>query len=109
MEKRTIKIMPDYQCFPLWEADDKEFGNINPDELKISQELKTMIHDWQVMYDNTLDSGSPNNSGFKNPKDIENFEMEGRAIWTRLISELGEKFMVKYFSIKDQKLYDRPA
>ncbi|MBO8215150.1 hypothetical protein [Acinetobacter nosocomialis] len=36
--KKLIKLMPDYQCYPLWEYD--EFGlvaNLNPKDLPISK------------------------------------------------------------------------
>jgi len=37
---RIIKLMADYQCFPLWEASPGKVGNVDPNTLPISEGLK---------------------------------------------------------------------
>ena len=44
-----IKLMADYQCFPLWDASQEGGGrNIDPDELPISLSLKARLNLWRV-------------------------------------------------------------
>ncbi|KES16178.1 hypothetical protein GASC598I20_006050, partial [Gilliamella apicola SCGC AB-598-I20] len=33
---KKIKLMADYECYPLWIDSDNEVGNIDPDSLLIS-------------------------------------------------------------------------
>jgi hypothetical protein len=43
---KNIKLMADYQCHPLWNMSPGEYGDINPDDLPISQELKDQLNAW---------------------------------------------------------------
>ena len=45
----VIKIMPDYQCFPLWMMGEDKYGNTSPIELPISGILKKKIMEWQIL------------------------------------------------------------
>jgi hypothetical protein len=56
---RTIKVMADYQCFPLWEASPGEVGNIDPDDLPISHILKERLAAWARAFDATLSMDYP--------------------------------------------------
>ena len=106
MEKKIIKIMPDYHCSPLWLIGTKTVENIPPDELPLSDSLKTKVLNWQKVYDETLNNLDPSKSGFKNAFQEEVFEKDGRHIWEEMLKELKGSYGVKYFSITKQKLLD---
>jgi hypothetical protein len=48
MSKR-LKLMPDYECFALWDIDGVE--NVDPANLPISSDLKERIIRWEDAYD----------------------------------------------------------
>lgn len=106
MQKRVIKIMPDYQCSPLWYIGRGTVENVPPDKLPLSDSLKSTILDWQKVYDDTLNFSNPAASGFKTSFEEIIFDKEGLKIWEQMIKELSELYEVKYFSVKDQTLYE---
>ncbi len=57
--------MADYQTLPIWKTGYQVVENIDPDELPMSEELKSLIKDWQKKYDITLNMSDPVSSGFK--------------------------------------------
>lgn len=91
---RVIKLMADYYCFPLWEASPGEVGNISPDSLPISNNLKKRLADWAAAYDKTLDEEYPPNSGFKSEKEELEFNKEAVSIADELRRELGGVYSV---------------
>lgn len=99
---KRLKLMPDYECFSLWDIDSVE--NINPACLPISDELKARIRRWENLYDDTLDQDDPTASGFKSVIDENAFDSEGRLIWKELKNELGESYDVSYFSVVENGL-----
>lgn len=100
-----IKLMADYECFPLWRIDVNTVENLNPDDLPISQELKDLIYKWRQEFDATLDRSDPVNSGFKSDIAMQNFERDGQRIWNQLSQELSDSYTIKYFSIMDGNLH----
>jgi hypothetical protein len=108
MNKPVIKIMPDYQCFPLWRIDDTGVENLNPVELPITENLKTMLLDWKKKYDDTLNMSDPISSGFKTDFEENNFEEQGLRIWQQMLAEIENLYQIKYFSAKSGILYDSP-
>ena len=92
---RVLKLMPDYGCFPLWEASPGQVGNVDPQTLPISQSLKVDLARWAASYDKTLNADDPMNSGFEVEEDEERFKQEGRALGQRLQAELGLDWMIK--------------
>ena len=104
MEKqiKTFKLMPDYQCFCLWETNNNNISdNIDPNELPISQELKHDLSAWEEKYDATLDWDDPISSGFKSEQEEEQFIKDGENLQKRLQQELGSGFKVTLFIPKD--------
>jgi hypothetical protein len=101
MSKR-LKLMPDYECFALWDIDGVE--NVNPANLPISSDLKERIGRWEDAYDNTLNQDDPTASGFRSSDEEISFDCEGRLIWEELKKELGESYEVRYFSIVENAL-----
>ncbi|AVY93976.1 hypothetical protein DAI18_07905 [Microvirgula aerodenitrificans] len=92
---KKIKLMADYQCFPLWDASQEGGGrNINPDELPISLILKARLNLWALKYDGTLNQEYPPDSGFKNNEEENEFNVEGKSIFENLKKELGTSYVV---------------
>jgi hypothetical protein len=91
---RKIKVMADYQCFPLWEASAGVAGNIDPDSLPISDLLKHDLLEWADRFDATLDLDDPVNSRFKNEAEERDFRDEGEHLAKRLQDELGDEYEV---------------
>ena len=91
---RVIKLMADYQCWPLWEESPGCVGNINPDELPISQGLKQQLAEWARAYDATLNMDDPLSSGFESPSDEHEFKSNGYKLAEQLRQELGHDFSV---------------
>lgn len=101
---KRLKLMPDYECFALWDADNIE--NINPAYLPISDDLKARIGRWEDSYDATLNQDDPTASGFQNDEEENTFDSEGRFIWKELKKELGDSYDVSYFSIVENSLIE---
>jgi hypothetical protein len=99
---KKIKLMPDYECSPLWDID--EGGEITPDELPLSEETSDRLKMWARKYDRTLDKKDPKSSGFKSSEEEEAFEAEGRKLWEDIQKELGDDYEVLYFSQTESEL-----
>lgn len=93
---RIIKLMPDYFCFPLWEASPGMVGNIDPKTLPISIELREQLMRWAGLYDQGLDMDDPKNSVAMTEAELEAFELEGRKLGKDLQDELGPDFLVVF-------------
>jgi hypothetical protein len=104
--QRTIKLMTDYHCQPLWDVE--KSANLMPNELSLSQATINKLQKWTQDYDNTLNAVDPSNSGFSSPEKELSFEKEGRSLWLQLIVELGSNYNIHYFSNKYQKVVESP-
>ncbi|MCG7781909.1 hypothetical protein [Lelliottia amnigena] len=93
---KKIKLMADYQCHPLWGMEPDDFGDISPDDLPISLELKNNLHDWAARYDLTLNMDDPASSGFENEMMESVFIEDGRKLAIKLQEELGSSYNVVY-------------
>jgi hypothetical protein len=91
---RTIKLMTDYDCFPLWEILDDGLVNLDPRTLPISEKLICSLKNWTDKYDSTLDLSDPINSAFASIQDEESFNREGKLLYQCLKKELGDNFEV---------------
>lgn len=91
---RTIKLMADYGCFPLWNVSPGEVGNIDPGYLPLSGALRTDLIEWAKLYDQTLNLNDPLNSGFKSAQEEERFRQRGYKLGERLQAELGPEVKV---------------
>jgi len=91
---KTLKLMADYQCFPLWGASPGEIGNIDPDSLPISISLRDKLLDWADVYDSTLNLEDPATSGFENVDAVEAFKAQGMRLANQMREELGPEFVV---------------
>jgi hypothetical protein len=102
---RKIKLMPDYNCWPLWEAGD-EVGNIDPATLPISEKLQQKLLAWSRAYTETLDQDYPPDSKFTSLDNEEAFEKEGLSLRNLLANELGQEYEILYFSQQKNRIID---
>jgi hypothetical protein len=93
--KPRLKLMADYQCFPLWLEDD--LVNINPYDLPLSANLTIELKAWAEWYDSTLNFANPVESGFTTASDHTNFVIQGKHLAQALVLEIGDKYTVVYF------------
>ena len=91
---RTIKLMADYQCSPLWEASPGLIGSIDPESLPISDELCAALTAWGYAFDETLNFSDPASSGFLTKQQHLEFIAQGDKLAARLRSELGPTYRV---------------
>lgn len=91
---RTLKLMADYNCFPLWEASLGAIGNINPKDLPISKLLQNKLISWAAEFDDTLDIDNPIQSGFKDDLTLEKFNKIGAELVLQLRRELGVEYSI---------------
>lgn len=94
---KRIKLMADYQCFPVWEAGDGHFGNIDPQDLPISVDLTIDLANWARQYDETLNLDQPSKSGFNDEESELAFRRLGERLQTRLQNELDGEYVVDLF------------
>ena len=95
-----IRLMADYDCYPLWEILPDGVRNINPEELPISATLKENLCIWAGQYDATLHRDDPASSAFESKHEEDMFDNTGLGLWKALRSELGVIAEVSYFSQK---------
>jgi hypothetical protein len=86
--------MPDYGCFPLWEASPDAVGNIDPNTLPISANLASELDKWAAQFDATLNSEDPRESGFASSEHERDFADAGRQLCIKMQNELGPEFEV---------------
>jgi hypothetical protein len=103
MSTKKIKLMADYQCYPLWDIE--KVGNIDPNKLPISAVLKKHLNIWAECYDEIIEE--PRLSGFKNEMEALAFEAQGQFLWRLLQKELGDTYEVFYFSHLTSQLLEK--
>lgn len=91
---KSIKLMADYQCHPLWNMSPGEYGDMNPDELPISQGLKARLHAWARAFDATLNMDYPPDSGFESDEAEAEFKRDGYHLAEQLRNELGPEVTI---------------
>lgn len=94
---QNLKLMPDYNCFPLWCMDPDEYDNIDPNELPLSNRLKQDLTAWAGRYDAILNWDDPVNSDFKSEEEEQQFKEDGKELHQRLQEELKGKVKVTYY------------
>lgn len=91
---RTLKLMADYFCFPLWEVSSDVVGDVDPSSLPISEELQNQLMQWAAAYDAILNMEDPASTDFKSEEERVVFEREGYRLASALRQELGSNFKV---------------
>lgn len=93
---KKIKLMADYECFPLWGTALDDLGDISPEELPISQELKNSLYEWAERFNAILNIEDPASSGFKNEEEEKLFIDDGYKLAQCLRNELGSEYEIIY-------------
>lgn len=93
----TLKVMPDYSCWPLWHRDPGEVGNIDPDTLPLSIELRAALLAWSLEFDARLNWDDPGSTIPPAPDVQDAFEQTGRELTARLNAELGSAIRFVYW------------
>ncbi|WP_425419456.1 hypothetical protein [Oricola indica] len=101
---RRVKLMADYDCWPLWGMDGDDIGNLDPAGLGLSSGLVARLAHWSEAYDARLDRTDPAGSPQTSPEDTSRFEREGLELWRLVREELGSGYEVHYFSDLEQRL-----
>jgi hypothetical protein len=94
---RTIKLMADYQCYPLWGTTLEDLGDISPADLPISDSLRKDLLAWAGEYDATLDLDDHTNIGFESQASADRFMAAGHRLLARLREELGPDYQVTHY------------
>ena len=100
---KTIKVMPDYHCWPLWHAGE-EIGNIDPASLPLSGDLQDALLTWADAFDAILVMDDPAASAFASEEVEAEFDHHGRDLARRVAEELSGSHHVLYFSVVQRKV-----
>jgi hypothetical protein len=92
----VIKVMADYDCYPLWLTTPDGTSNLDPAELSIPDALARHLLDWADAYDATLNRDDPVASGFANPVAEDAFYTQGEELAHELAAHLSPRFTVTY-------------
>ena len=99
MPPRPIKLMPDYECFPLWwdtaHPYCTEVGNIDPASLGVSAQLVADLNAWAADFDASLDWDDPGGTVVDERSEAA-FRARGADLAARLAAELGPTAIVRY-------------
>lgn len=95
---KIIKLMADYQCHPLWDVSPENYGDISPEGLLITSELKDRLREWAERYDAILNINDPASSGFRNEEEEKRFIDDGYKLARLLQDELGDFYKIIYHS-----------
>jgi hypothetical protein len=106
--KRKIKLMPDYQCHPLWWCAPEPPGNIDPATLPLSARTVSELERWARAFDERLDFDDPATQRALPPEAVRAFEQEGLRLWRRLREELSPGYEVSYRSETWGRLFTDP-
>lgn len=96
-----IKVMPDYQCWPLWwDSGAPDIGNIDPASLGLPAPLVADLTAWAERFEAGFDWDDPGRSPAPTSEEALAFEAEGRSLARRVAAALGPGAVVRYW--KDQ-------
>lgn len=93
---RTIRLMADYECWPLWEPEGDPYP-VEPESLPLLVLLREQLWSWAAVYDATLNRADPASSGFSSETERQKFIQDGSALQRQLQDELGDDYEVTYF------------
>ncbi|RYF95399.1 MAG: hypothetical protein EON95_01730 [Caulobacteraceae bacterium] len=91
---RTIRLMADYQCWPLWDED----GNVDPADLPLSDALRRRLVAWAQAFEAGFDWDDPAASPPMSPQAEAAFVAERERLGADLQAELGEAWRVTVHS-----------
>lgn len=91
-----LRMMLEYQAYPLWVIHDDGLENIEPHSLNISPSLADKIEQWGDRFEETYIPDDPGSSGFKNADEEKKFIAEGINLLAELKSECLGRYTVEY-------------
>ncbi len=83
-----VKVMADYNCFPLWDLG-PDYRNIDPFDFGLSDDLARDLADWSAAYDTSLNQADPIASLWSDAQ-FQDHEADGRRLAVRLKVERPE-------------------
>jgi hypothetical protein len=102
---KRLKLMWDYDAFPLWEVDDEEpWGD---DAFPISGQLRKDLQAWSDQWTAAMFAdGGPTVPGWTPPRGdtFRPWDEKGRQLLRRVREELGPNFIVGYFNEKTEEI-----
>jgi hypothetical protein len=104
-DKPVIKVMAEYETFPLWQRDPSGTIDIDPATLPISSELAQEFLRWADVFDSTLNRNDPANSGFPDPGAEDEFYEQGQRLARRLVDDLAGRYAIEFFDGRDGQIY----
>jgi hypothetical protein len=87
---RRIKVMTDYDTYPLWAMDEGLVGDFAPGALGVSLELENDLWSWAGEFDMSLNRDDPADSHWSEARHRQHIE-EGLSLARRIKSELPER------------------
>ena len=72
MAERTLRLAPEFGCWPLW--DDATGDNLDPADWPLPPDLAARLRAWDDAFQSTFDSAYPPDSRFPS--------LEAEAAWT---------------------------
>jgi hypothetical protein len=102
VERRTLRLMADYQCFPLWERGGHPY-NVDPADLPLTAALRVDLAEWAGRFDQSLNEPDPASSGFATDELEKAWILDGHVLASRLQEELDPAaFVVLYTPLGDR-------
>jgi len=98
-QKLKLKLMPDYDCFPLWWVEHPHglMGDVDPAFLPLAPVTRRRLLAWAKAFDESLDRDDPGNSPPQPPEQLAAFAREGLALLKQLRAELDHEYEVVYY------------
>jgi hypothetical protein len=94
-----LRLHAEYECHPLWTWEADGLRNFDPQKLPIPAAMVEDIRAWARRYEATYNRADPVSSGFLSPAEEEDFDREGRRLWSELKEALGPEHQVAYYSV----------
>lgn len=85
-EAKSVKVMADYDCHPLWLADNGFARNVSASELGLSPELTRDLNAWAHAFDSALNRDDPSTSLWSDEEHGAHMRL-GRPLAERLARE----------------------
>ncbi|GIG57088.1 hypothetical protein Lfu02_14600 [Longispora fulva] len=98
-EPRSVRVMADYDCDPLWLIGEGFYANVSPADprLSLTADLAESLRVWAEEYTGTLNRSDPIASGFPTPEAEREFAARGEELARRVRAELSAEWTVFYF------------
>ncbi|WP_131769675.1 hypothetical protein [Candidatus Protofrankia californiensis] len=91
-----MKLMAEWQSWPVWDYSDGIPDNLDHAQLPISADLVAEISEWDRGFQETFNTDYPPDSGFLTDEEARAFDALGHELALRLAWELGPQVSVEY-------------